>query len=290
MFIKKDLRKIPEILDDEYDDCKDLFLARRSPEFQGTIDLLVSNVNKDRFKNTQYLSLNSNMLHTVNGIGIFNESPLKFLTLSNNKLETLSQEIRYLYSLETLLLEDNQLQSFPDEIIQLTNLKTLRLTGNPIKNIPSSIEELTVLETIALDNCQLETVPDSLFTLLHLQTVLLGNNHISSLPSVKLLQELKFLAIDSNQLNSLPEGLSLLPNLMTLYANKNSITNIDEDWACNKNTTVINLEHNQIQDLPSVLRSIWLANGQERKGLSLKFNPILINDEDLEDNNPKRRK
>ena len=72
MFVVKDLRKLPEILDDESDDKAKLYLARRAAEFRGgaiSSTLLVSPYALPKLRNLRYLSLYDNMLHSIDGIG-----------------------------------------------------------------------------------------------------------------------------------------------------------------------------------------------------------------------------
>jgi hypothetical protein len=65
MFIKKDLRKIPEILCDENDDRTSLKLFKRSSEFLGNLSIFGLDINIAPFRNLKILNLYDNHLISV---------------------------------------------------------------------------------------------------------------------------------------------------------------------------------------------------------------------------------
>jgi hypothetical protein len=65
MFIKKDLRKIPEILTDETDERTSLKLFKRSSEFLGNLAILGLDINITPFRNLKILNLYDNHLISV---------------------------------------------------------------------------------------------------------------------------------------------------------------------------------------------------------------------------------
>ena len=65
MFIKKDLRKIPDILNDAEDERKELLVGRRWGEFGGTVTHLVKEKNLPKLDKLVTLSLYQNGLTTV---------------------------------------------------------------------------------------------------------------------------------------------------------------------------------------------------------------------------------
>ena len=101
MFIKKDTRKISEILVDE--DKRDrLLLARRVGELQGSTKNVFQIGHRDAFKNLVYLSLYGNRLTDVTGISILKDSPLEDLNLGWNQLTSLPDEFSELQQVATL--------------------------------------------------------------------------------------------------------------------------------------------------------------------------------------------
>ena len=68
MFIKRDIRKLEEILADKEDQREILKLSKRAPEFEGTIAKLCSD--SKPLKNLRVLNLYNNHLKNLDGIGI----------------------------------------------------------------------------------------------------------------------------------------------------------------------------------------------------------------------------
>lgn len=105
MFIVHDHREIPDILHDANDNRKELAFMRRllpflimttrAPQFKGNISIICDNITDDNIANTEILLLNDNMLHSINGISCFKHSPLHILSLSNNSLSQLPDEVAY---------------------------------------------------------------------------------------------------------------------------------------------------------------------------------------------------
>ena len=57
MFIKKDLRKIPEILEDQNDDRSDLFLARRYESLKLYLEMINLYIKNSKVLSTLFLDL-----------------------------------------------------------------------------------------------------------------------------------------------------------------------------------------------------------------------------------------
>lgn len=112
MFIIHDHREIPDILHDPKDERKELAFMRRykymvvsiarAPQFKGNISIICENITEDNIINTEILLLNENMLNNINGISCFKNSPLHILSLSNNSLELLPNEVRFLLKIDIL--------------------------------------------------------------------------------------------------------------------------------------------------------------------------------------------
>jgi Leucine-rich repeat (LRR) protein len=150
MFIKKDHRKIDEILSDATDMRVELKLSKRVPEFQGSIQILSHENKIGAYENLRALNLYDNDLSSVSGIGVFARAnaPLEEMNLGCNKLSSLPLEFGVLTTLQHLWLDDNDFETFPVAICPLVNLKSLRLSGNSIEFVPLSISSLEALETL----------------------------------------------------------------------------------------------------------------------------------------------
>ena len=114
MFIKKDLRKVQEILEDPSDPRKTLKLGRREAQFNGNISVLIDDKYRDALESCEYLSLYNNKLDSIRGIHAFDGSPLESLNLGRNQLKTLPSGLGKLSStLSSLWVEDNHIHGFP---------------------------------------------------------------------------------------------------------------------------------------------------------------------------------
>lgn len=94
MFIKRDRRKIEEILADESDTRECLKLSKRPAEFQGTILSLCRESRVHALSNLRVLNLYDNDLTSLQGIGMLSQSPLEEINLGGNKLTSIPLEVR----------------------------------------------------------------------------------------------------------------------------------------------------------------------------------------------------
>eukprot|EP00904_Undaria_pinnatifida_P004218 jgi/Undpi1/13798/HiC_scaffold_9.g03449.m1 len=259
MFIKKDTRKIPDILADESDEREELHLGRRSSEFVANgIKVVCSSRNTPRLQKLQKLSLYDNMLTNVKSIGTLSATPLKHLNLGRNQLTSLPLELGKVETLETLWADDNAVPDFPRSILRLKRLQELRLSGNRISEVPADIAALSELRILALDNNDLKAVPPAIGTLPRLQSLLLRQNELEELPAeVGDLVELRTLGVSSNRLESLPSAMGRLLLLEFLFANGNRLRSVPPELAALEHLKKANLANNSIHSLPIDVEAAW---------------------------------
>jgi Leucine-rich repeat (LRR) protein len=77
---------------------------------------------------------------------------LKRLDLSNNRFDSLPDNIGRLTSLEALFLRSNELTNVPDSIGGMISLRVLDLRSNKLIALPESINKLSQLEWLYLTN------------------------------------------------------------------------------------------------------------------------------------------
>ncbi|CAM9936286.1 unnamed protein product [Ascophyllum nodosum] len=259
MFIKKDTRKIPDILNDENDDREELHLGRRSSEFVSNgVKVVCSSRNTPRLQKLQRMSLYDNMLTNVKGIGTLAATPLKHLNLGRNQLKSLPAELSKVGTLETLWADDNAIQDFPRAIIQLKRLEELRLSGNRISEVPEDIAALSGLRVLALDNNDLKTVPAAIGKLSRLRCLLLRQNELEELPpEIGNLLDLRTLGISSNRLMSLPGSLGRLTMLEYIFANGNRLHSLPPELAELLNLKKANFANNSIHSVAIEIEAAW---------------------------------
>jgi len=123
MFIKKDLRKIDEILNDPADSRERMLLPKRASELRGSVKVLCKESNTKKLANLKVLNLYENDLSSLKGIGLLANCPLEDLNLGSNKLSSLPVEFGTLSTLRNLWLEDNLFDSFPVSLCSITGLE-----------------------------------------------------------------------------------------------------------------------------------------------------------------------
>ncbi|KAM4771317.1 DISP complex protein LRCH3 [Rhinophrynus dorsalis] len=108
--------------------------------------------------------------------------PLKVLIASNNKLDSLPEEIGVLRHLTELDVSCNEIRTIPTQIGKLESLRDFNIRRNHLIQLP---EELAELPLVRLDfSCNKVTrIPVCYRNLRHLQTITLDNNPLQSPPA-----------------------------------------------------------------------------------------------------------
>lgn len=262
MFVKKDTRKVAEILYDAKDARAALFLGRREAEFNGTTKALLDASNGASLSATTYLSLYGNKLTELAHVSTLAEhAPLEEINLGHNQLTSLPSSFGSLHSLRTLWAEDNLFAAFPTPLLRLTHLRTLRLSGNRLTHLPSELTTMTCLEELAIDNNALEALPEDVGALTALRVLLLRGNALTCIPaSIGALTHLHSLSLSSNKLTALPEEMGACTSLRTLLVNSNALTALPSSLAACTSLTKLNAASNRIDTLPVELCRSWAAS------------------------------
>jgi len=256
MFIKKDLRKIEEILNDPKDERTSLKLAKRTGEFDGNISCLTRKL--DALSNLTSVNLYDNSLLTLEGIGALSIAPLSELNLGCNKLTSIPLEFGKLTSLRKVWLEDNDFEEFPLSLCQLEGLECLRMSGNKLSSLPANLNSLKNLKSIYLENNSLTEFPRGLLELTALTSLWLRQNKIPSMPDdIDKLENLQVLSISSNSLKVLPESVIRIGKLTKLYANGNAIEEAPRDLSAMATLMEVNLANNRLAELPEEWLAMW---------------------------------
>lgn len=174
-------------------------------------------------------SMHINDLYEV--IGLFRLKDLRELSLWDNELTTLPDEITNLKSLQFLGLGGNNFTTIPKVIERLPSLKTLRLSSNhgTINTLPIWIGNLQSLENLSLFGNELQELPETIGNLTSLKNFDLHRNQLSKLPeTIGNLTSLEELNLEENRLATLPETIGKLTSLRKLYLPKNQLTALPE--------------------------------------------------------------
>uniref|UniRef100_A0A5F9CHN8 Leucine-rich repeat protein SHOC-2 n=1 Tax=Oryctolagus cuniculus TaxID=9986 RepID=A0A5F9CHN8_RABIT len=174
---------------------------------------------------------------------------LTVLDIHDNQLTTLPSAIRELENLQKLNVSHNKLKILPEEITNLRNLKSLYLQHNELAVIPEGFEQLSSLEDLDLSNNRLTTISAGFSSLSGLVRINLSSNHLKSLPAeISRMKKLRHLDCSSNLLESIPPELAGMESLELLYLRRNKLRFLPEFPSC-KLLKELHVGENQIEML-----------------------------------------
>lgn len=277
MFIKKDTRRLSEMLDgvDEKNGRpRELHLSRRKPLFpRGSLSplaLLAENAMSEKdekeqrrrmaFENIRAISIYDCGLSELAGrhVDSIARACTNLLTLDigRNGIGVLPAEFAKLRALERLCCDDNSFETFPTAILGLKSLKALRISGNRIDALPRSLaDDLPDLERLCVDRNQLAELPACVSKLGKLKMLSARGNRLRRLPDV-LPAAIEELSCSSNEIEAFPENLiKSIPNVCKLYLNSNKIVGLSPALAALTSLIIANFSCNQIVRLPDELAS-----------------------------------
>ena len=261
MFVKKDHRKLAEVLYDERDARVIMRLGRREAEFNGSTAPLLEARHGPQLAALTELDLGSNKLYELahfSTLASYAHS-LKALDLSNNAISEIPSALGRCENLTTLLLEDNALAGIlPDPITRLTRLRVLRLSGNKLTSI-RNIERLIALEVLAVERNPLRALPPEVGSLERLELLLLRGCSLTELsPAACVLPALRKLVVSSNSLHALPSTIGRgCPRLEVLLAHGNRIMHLPSSLRHLTRLVRIDVSGNCISQLPHALLAAW---------------------------------
>ncbi|XP_074191043.1 leucine-rich repeat-containing protein 40 isoform X2 [Rhinolophus sinicus] len=179
------------------------------------------------------------------------QTDLTKLIISNNKLQSLTDDLRLLPALAVLDIHDNQLTSLPSAIRELENLQKLNVSHNKLKILPEEITNLRNLKGLYLQHNELTCIPKGFEQLFNLEDLDLSNNHLTTVPaSFSSLSSLVRLNLSSNQLKSLPAEISGMKRLKHLDCNSNLLETIPPELAAMESLELLYLRRNKLRFLP----------------------------------------
>lgn len=127
-------------------------------------------------------------------------------------------------SLTKLSINQNQIQKLSEDIGEMKNLKTLCCYDNRLVTLPESLHKLENLTQLNVNNNFMTALPESFCLTPRLQVAYLSNNRLTALPEdIGRMTELRALYLDSNTLSTLPEGFFRLPRLQELTLANNTL-------------------------------------------------------------------
>ncbi|XP_058994581.1 leucine-rich repeat-containing protein 40 isoform X2 [Mustela lutreola] len=179
------------------------------------------------------------------------QTDLTKLIISNNKLQSLTDDLRLLPALTVLDIHDNQLTSLPSAIRELENLQKLNVSHNKLQILPEEITKLRNLKGLYLQHNELTCIPEGFEQLFNLEDLDISNNRLTTVPaSFCSLSSLVRLNLSSNQLKSLPAEISGMKKLKHLDCNSNLLETVPPELANMESLELLYLRRNKLRFLP----------------------------------------
>lgn len=150
-------------------------------------------------------------------------SELKRFTGSHNQLLNLPYELNCWKEVEYLDVSHNNISAFPN-VHSLRKLTYLDVSHNVMSSLPLNMRRWTSLRTLKATDNDLVSLPDPLGELERLTFIDVSRNRLTSLPgSIKYLTRLGKLHVKSNSMTKVPAVAPLLTTLVELSLSGNRI-------------------------------------------------------------------
>ncbi|MFX1599214.1 MAG: leucine-rich repeat domain-containing protein [Promethearchaeota archaeon] len=114
------------------------------------------------------------------------------LSLFSCGLQTIPKEIEIFTSLKKIFVRGNNLNTITEELFSLPSLEILDLSENQLTELPKSINLLSSLKELHLESNQLNCLPETIGSLSSLEILDISENKIRSVPNtIGRIQKLK---------------------------------------------------------------------------------------------------
>ena len=143
---------------------------------------------------------------------------LRFLSVRNNKLYKLPEEITNLKNLEVLNLYWNEnLSELPQDLEKLSKIRNINIGGNPKLDLSITfmlLAKLPNLKSVTLSFNKIKVLPVETGLLSQVEELIIDNNLLEELPEeMSELKNLKRITLTNNNFTSIPKVISTLPNI-----------------------------------------------------------------------------
>ena len=242
---KKIESKVKQIL--EYDG--DHELTEEDLEKITEITLSVKDIRGvEKLVNLEYVIISTGKIYDYTPLSKLEK--LKKVVIHALSMTCLDGSFSFLTNLETLEIRETKLTDV-SPVEQLVNLKSLKLCENyQIEFLPKHLGNLQNLENLALSYNNIKTVKP-VSSLTNLKKLYFHYNHIEDISPVKKLVNLTEFGAQSNQIKDI-SAVTKLVNLTWLGLSQNHIEAIPKDLVNLKKLRDIELDYNNIANLPDL--------------------------------------
>lgn len=207
---------------------------------------------------TLYADLSCNILELLPEANFLYWMPeVRVLKLSNNRLKTFPDDMKYLVNLQVLQLDSNRVQVLPPIISKCSSLQRLDISSNQIDEIPVELGDCKVLRYLRLHSNNIKYIPKEISGCLQLEYLDISRNKLIELPeSMDQLLSLAHLDFSRNYISSFPQRIGHCISLSYLDASTNQLAYIPESFSALSSLEYCNLDNNSIVTTPKVFRSL----------------------------------
>lgn len=223
------------------------------------------------------LNISGNKISDISILKDCNE--LMVLDLSNNLIKEIDIKLPESNTLRTLNLSNNFLKEVDALFSSLPNAQRLNLSNNLLTKIPSAISNMTSLKELDISDNNLETIQSAIFDL-EIESLNLTANRLKTL-HLKAMKSLKSINLDENCFDKLTIDESFAPHLKefscescslkefllppskyleNLCYSSNEITSVPCEIGSYENLKSLDIDKNQIVDLPDSLANLSKVN------------------------------
>lgn len=176
---------------------------------------------------------------------------LRILDISDNRINTLPDEITVLTGLEYLNIAANGMMTLPADIGNLEKLEYLDVSYNKLNDLPKSFWDLQSLTTIEANFNQFYRIESGIGNLVLLKNLNFSHNRIKDIPNtIGSLKSLETFNLSFNKISGLPDSFCGLNRLKTLDLTANSLPELPEKFGELIALETCLLSSNRIRVLP----------------------------------------
>ncbi|CAF1211801.1 unnamed protein product [Rotaria sordida] len=206
-----------------YLDLSSNYLYELDHDFKLLTCLKILKLNKNKF--TKFPSWLYEMSNNNNNKQKYIAETLLELYISDNKIESIPDDIVHMINLQTIDLSNNQFLKFPNTLVyleQLTSLIYSQEHGIHINKLPDDFIHLYNLKKLDLSHNIFNEIPDMIYNLTKLEYLNMSYNLLTNIDNnrLKQLKNFKIIKLNGNNFTSFP---SIIYQLEIFNLNENPL-------------------------------------------------------------------